>query len=294
MICPSRVTLLFCVISPLLVVQSAWTQVIHNVATGTSSVHHRQQAAASIPYHDLAPTVARKIADVVRSPSIYRQLPVTTIQSDPDLYLCLVRYPEVVIKTWRLMGVTQMDAQRVAPFELKAHDGSGTSTDVELVYGTPNLNVYYAEGEYAGPTFFRKVAGRCVLVLQSDYRYDRAGEVQVTSCMHVFLKIDNLAASVIAKTVHPLVGSTADHNFNESMRFIEKLAGTTKSNGPGVQRMAMRLADLNPDVRTRFIEIAGLVYQRGLQQLKSPYSHPPSHNHSPPHHPVNPTSYRAR
>ncbi len=240
------------------------------MATGTSSRTQRKQAVARIPYDRIDPAVARKVADVVQSAAIYRQLPVTTIQSDPDLYLTLLRYPEIIISTWQLMGVTQMDARRVAPFTLNSSDGAGTTTQAELIYGDPHLNIYYAEGEYEGPMLFRKVTGKCVIVVESRYVLGPGGQPTVTSRMNVFLQIDNLAASLIAKTIHPLVGTTADHNFVETMKFAEKLSETTGRNGPGVQRMAERLNGIQPDVRQRFVDVAGIAWQRNQQRQLLP------------------------
>ena len=80
----------------------------------------------------------------------------------------------------------------------------------------------------------------------------------------MYLKVDNLAAGVIARTLQPLVGSTADHNFIESLKFIEKLNKTTVCNGPGVQLMGERLT-LEPTVLRGFQDVAGQTYRRNQQ-----------------------------
>ena len=244
-----------------------------SMATGSASKSLRKKAVARIPYQQMTPAAARRVADVVDHSSLYRQLPITTIQADPDMYLFLLRYPETIIGTWQLMGISEMSATRTAAFRLKASDGAGTQTQAELVYGQPNLNIYYAEGEYEGPMLLRKVTGSCVIMIESQYHRGADGRPQVTSCMNFFLKIDNLAASVIAKTIHPLVGTTADHNFVETLKFAEKLSETSERNGPGVQRMANRIESLSPEVRQRFQDMAGLVWQRAQnQQAKVPQS----------------------
>ena len=78
----------------------------------------------------------------------------------------------------------------------------------------------------------------------------------------MFVKVENATASLIAKTLNPIVGPTADHNFVESMKFVERLNETTQTNGVGVQRMANRLNNLQDSVRQNFIKVAGLVYER--------------------------------
>ncbi len=257
------------------------------ISSGSSSKHHKDQAVRQIPMQKLAPERRERVANVLDKTSVYRRLPVTTINTDPDLYLFLVRYPESILNIWQIMGVTQMTADRIEPFKLSFDDGVGTQGNVELIYGTPNTNIYYGEGVYEGPLLFRKVTGQCVLVLETQYHRDDKGQPQTTSTLDVFLKIDHLAAGLIAKTVHPLVGSTADHNFSESLKFVEKLSSTTVENGHGVKGLAQRLTRIHPDVRNRFEEIVDIVSQRAAAN---------DHNSTSEErgYPARPTSYQQR
>jgi len=239
------------------------------LAAGSSSKKLRDQVARQIPINKIAPEQRAKVAAVLKKTSVYRRLPVTAINTDPDLYLFLVRYPETILSIWQIMGVTQMSADRVSPFKMNFDDGVGTDGDVELVYGTPNVNIYYGEGIYEGPLLFRKVAGQCVLVLQTEYHRDAEGNPLATSTLDVFLKIDHLTAGLIAKTVHPLIGSTADHNFTESLKFVEKLSTATQENGPGVHGLAQRLQRMHPDVQKRFRGIIDVVSQRAAARART-------------------------
>jgi hypothetical protein len=237
---------------------------------GSTSKQARQSAIRALPMNQLNEKTRRKIASVVDSPSIYRRLPITTIDCDPDLYVFLVRYPEVVVNIWQIMGVTKMSARRTGTYEIQSDDGVGTKSTADLVYGTPKTHVYYCEGSYNGPLLLRALKARCVVVLQSEYLRGRDGKPQVQSRLDIFLKIDNMAASVIAKTVHPLVGTTADHNFVESMKFLENLSNTAQENGAGVQRLASRLTNTTIPVRRRFSDVAELAYRRAQGQLMVP------------------------
>lgn len=237
-----------------------------SLATGTTSKAQRAAAAGRIPHDQLERQVSEKVASVVREASIYRQLPVTSINADPDLYLTLLRYPEIIVSTWQIMGVTKMESRRIAPFMLDCSDGAGTKTRTQLVYGDPHMNIYYAEGEYDGPMLLRKVTGRCVVLVETIYEADAAGNPRATTRMNLFLQIDNMAANLIARSIHPLVGTTADHNFVETLKFVESLSHSASINGPGVQHLADKLSGLEPDVRERFRDVAGLAWQRSLRR----------------------------
>jgi hypothetical protein len=248
-----------------LAVAAAWRvspAVADEPVQGTASRAARQQALSAIPFDQINAQTAQQIRAVVQQASVYRRLPITAIESDPDLYLFLVRYPEVVVDIWRMMGVSQMTAKRTGQFALAADDGSGTTSNVDLIYGTPNLHVYFCDGEYNGPRILRPIKAKCVIVLQSQYVRGPDGKPITTSCLDVFLDIENAAADWVAKTIHPLFGGTADNNFVESLKFVEKLSRTTIENGPGVQGMSRKLINVHPEVRARFAQIAGVVYDR--------------------------------
>ena len=95
-----------------------WAMLLSPVAVaqesnvGSGKRQYRVQALQSIPFHQLNQPTKDKLNSVVQNPSIYRRLPITTINSDPDYYRFLVRYPEVLVDIWQLMGVTKMSTQR--------------------------------------------------------------------------------------------------------------------------------------------------------------------------------------
>lgn len=217
---------------------------------------------AAIPYHQLNPAVQQRVVDIAHKSSLYRHLPRTALQIDPDYLTFLSCYPEVIVEIWRLMEVSNMSALRTAPFTLQCSDGEGTLSAIDLIYASEQMQIFLGEGTYEGPLLRRKIRGDCLIVLRAEHQTGSNG-VNVATCdLDFFLKIDNATAGFIAKTVHPLVGRTADQNFVETLKFVERLHETTCKNGPGVQGMAYRLTGLTPEVRDAFIEVAGLTYSR--------------------------------
>ena len=230
---------------------------------GSSSKHLRTQTVNSLPYDQLNEQTKNKISDILNKPSIYRRLPVTAINADPDYFRFLVRYPEVIVNIWQLMGVTQMATERTGPYSINTNDGAGTISSLGLVYGSENLHIFYGTGTYEGPVLKRKLQGKAVLVLRSEASKGADGKPIATSQLDVFLKVDNATAGLIAKTIQPLVGSTADHNFVESLKFVQRLNETTEKNGPGVQQMGQKLK-IDDSVRQQFNEVVDVVFQRAI------------------------------
>ncbi len=228
---------------------------------GSSARQFRSEAIDAIPFDRLTRETQDRLLPVLRKPSLYRRLPTSSINIDPEHLRFLVRYPEVVVETWKLMGVTKMDTQRIGPFQMQTDDGAGTISEMDLVYGDSDTHVFFAEGSYDGPLIFRKLTGRCVILLRTVHQLDADGSPLEVNHLDVFLKVDNATASLIARTLQPIIGPTADHNFIESMNFLQRLDGTVIRNGPGVQQMAERL-ELSDDVRREYQAVVERVYDR--------------------------------
>jgi hypothetical protein len=234
-----------------------------------TSPRAREQAINLLPLSELTAESRRKILAVCENPSIFRRLPQKSVDCDPQMYRFLIRNPEVIVGIWQLMGVSNMTAERVAPYAWKGDDGTGTKCDAELIYGTDDLHVLYGDGFYEGSMLKRQITGRCVLILQSGYGHDASRRPLVGSRLDVFLQLDNVGADLIARTFSPWVGKVTDANFAESCKFAAKISQTAESNGPGMQRLAAKLTSVGPEVREDFARVSLGVHERISQQRVS-------------------------
>ncbi|MDX1947412.1 MAG: hypothetical protein SFU86_18570 [Pirellulaceae bacterium] len=227
-----------------------------------TSARSRQEALASLPLDKLTAETRRKLLAVCESATIYRRLPHTAVDCDPDMHIFLIRNPEVVVGTWQVMGVSNMTAERTGPFSWKGDDGTGTQCDVELVYGTEDTHIMYGDGFYEGALLKRKITGRCVLILHSTYAQGQGRRWQVGNRLDMFLQLDNTGADLIARTLAPWVGKVTDINFAESCKFAARMSQTAETNGPGMQRLADKLKSVQPEVREEFARVSAGVQQR--------------------------------
>jgi len=101
---------------------------------------------------------------------------------------------------------------------------TGTQLSAQVIYQSPQIHVIYGEGTYRGPFLSRKVDGRCVMILRSGYVQETNGRHYVTTRLDTFLQVQDGAPELIAKTLHPLAGKTADHNFVQMMGFVQAAA----------------------------------------------------------------------
>jgi hypothetical protein len=227
------------------------------------NLQSRSEALRAIPFGELTEASQAKLRPILERPSLYRRMPTQAIECDPDLHVFLVRYPEVIVNIWQLLEVTRVQVQRTGPFAFEATDGSGTKCQVELIYGRPDLHVFYATGYYEGPLFRTRIEGDCVIVLRSSY-HQKNGRSQVTNSLDVFLRMDKVGADLLLKTLHPLMGRTADFNFVETAKFLGQVSQAAEKNGPAMERLAAQLENVEPPLRDLFARHAEIVYQRAI------------------------------
>lgn len=232
----------------------------------TNSRAAMNDAIHSIPFDQLTEPTQAKVRHVIAQPSIYRRTPTQVVPCDPQMHLFLVRYPEIIVNIWELMGVTKVSLQRTGPYTFHATDGAGTASDVELVYGTENLHLYFAETHYDGPLVPRPVRAKVVLVLRSGGSQMNDGRDQMVNRLDVFIRVENIGADLLARTLQSIVGRATDVNFSESVMFLSRVSQTAEQNGSGMQRLVTRLNRVDPVIRQRFAEISADVSRRAAER----------------------------
>jgi hypothetical protein len=236
----------------------------------TSSRAAREDAIRSIPMDKIEPAMRKKISATLAGTSIYRRLPAQTIPCDPDMYLFLVRHPEVVVGIWEVMQISNVALARTGPDTFEASDNAGTLCQVKYCYSDHETQVIYAEGSYSGPLFSRPLAARCVLVLKSGYLQETDGRYHVTSRMDTFIEIDHAGVELLAKTLQVLVHRAADYNFVETAAFFAQVSRTAEANPGGMQRLAGKLPKVEPPVRERFAELSLAVGEKARSREAIP------------------------
>lgn len=229
--------------------------------TGKTNSRVQADALSKIPFAQLHRDVHPKLQAVLKEPSMFRRLPTQVLECDADMYVFLVRHPEVVVNMWQLMGVTALSVRRTGDYNFDCNDGAGTLGTVELVYGTRNQHIFYSTGVYEGPLLKRKLRGNCVLVLNTSHS-ERDGRQYVTSSLDVFVRMENVGIDLVTRTLHPLMGKTADINFRETNRFIGEVSRAAETKYAGIQNLMPKLTNVEPEVLQKFSSTAAAVNQK--------------------------------
>jgi hypothetical protein len=237
------------------------------VLDAQSSNSLRLDAMKRLPMASLTKEAQSKIHSVIDAATYFRRMPEKTIACDQELFKQFVRYPELLIGIWDAMGATKVQIERTAPFIFRADDAAGTRCVAELLYGDENIHIYYSTGDYTGKLFPKPIEGRSLCVVHSKKSQSADGEGQITAHFDVFLKLDSLGADLVVRTIGPLMGSTADQNYIETLKFLTQLSDASESNPFGVRSLVDRVRYVQPVVKEKFITEVYLAADRYAQRL---------------------------
>jgi hypothetical protein len=222
---------------------------------GSSSRESRDEALRAIPYNQLDREARIKVGAVLANTTIFRHLPVETIECDADLFVFLIEHPDLVVNIWEALGVSEVEVRRSGEQTFEASDKAGTRGQVEYLYQGPQTHLVYADGTYTGTLMSRPVRGRCVLLLRSSYAKTSDGRPVVRCGIDAFLHLENVGVGMLAKTFQPLVTTAADHNFHETTAFLSSVHHAAAANYAGMQRLTEKLTKVDDADRHEFSDL---------------------------------------
>jgi hypothetical protein len=228
----------------------------------SSSAAARRDAIQSIPRERLDAEARAKVDSVLGNITVFRRFPTRMITCDPDLYLFVVRHPDVVVNIWEALGLSQLQFRQTGPDTYHAAETAGTAATLEFLYHTKDTQVVYGQWSYIGPLLPRAIRGRCLAALRSSYAHHSDGRYAITSRLDGFLTVEPGGAELLTKALHPLVVKNADYNFVQTVGFVGSLSRTAEANSRGLERLALRLTNVQPDIRRQFAEVVAGVAER--------------------------------
>jgi hypothetical protein len=223
---------------------------------GITSQQARQDSIRLLPLAKLDSQQRAKVQQMVGDGSIFRRMPTQSIECDPEFYGFLIEHPEVIVNIWSVLGISDVKIKRTGASTFDANDGAGTLGKVEFLYRSQDTHLLYGEGTYEGRLFTKKVHGRCLLLLKTAYLRQADGRYFITCRLDAFMQLDNVGVDMLAKTFQPFVGQVADHNFRETTGFVESLFRAAEINYSGMQSLAQKLTQVQPEVRNEFASMS--------------------------------------
>ncbi len=226
---------------------------------GNSTREARDAAIRAIPYDRLTPNASTKIRSIVEHASYFRRLPTETMECEPEMFTFLARNPDVMVNIWDVMGITRVTLQRIGQYQLQGNDGAGTTCKMDLIFGNDSTHIYHVTGAYKGPMWPKELQGQSIIMLHnqpaaaSKLPAGGVGLSQMTVTMDVFLKLENIGADLVVRTLGPLVNKSADQNFIECVSFVGQISQVAATNPTGMLNLASRLGNIDAGTREQFV-----------------------------------------
>ena len=239
--------------------------------SGSSDRELRELALSAIPWRALSAEEVPLVSQTVRGSSLYRQLPTRLIDCDPEMFTHLVSHPDFVVQVWRELGISKLKVQQVGPGRYQVADAAGASGTVSVFHCTggarngraqPLVLLARADGAYDAPGLPKPLSATSLMLLRADFFTESNGRHYVKARLDSFVRFDQPAAALVAKTLQPLVMKTADRNFVETMRFVSVFSRTAETNPKGVRALVDRMPNLGAGQRAEFLRVCDATAQR--------------------------------
>ncbi len=242
----------------------------------STSDESRRNALSAIPYRQLEPQQRGKVDQVLTNVSVFRRMPIRLVECDPELYLFLLRHPDVIVNIWEVLGITQLQVRQGSDGRFRVADNAGVQGTLEILHQSRETQLAYAEGAYEGPLSIRPAKGKALILMRSGYVQENDGRWYITTRMDCFLNIEPGATELITKVLQPVVGNVADNNFIQTVGFLGSLSRTAEANHHGVQRLASRLQHVQPELRQELSKMAERIGTAAWQSVEDrPPADPP-------------------
>lgn len=193
-----------------------------------------------------------KVAAVLDDFSVYRRMPMHSVQAEPQMYRVLLDHPELIVEMWRAMGVTQVQLKPIGPDLYEGDDGAGTHCMIEVLHRQPERMLLFADGSYAGAYTSHRLEGQAVLLLTAREASSPGEAPRIDVQLHAFVRLPQASVEFIAKTLNPILGKIADHNFSETTGFISSLGRAAEHNPSGLLDLTDQLVAVDPEARREF------------------------------------------
>jgi hypothetical protein len=115
--------------------------------------------------------------------------------------------------------------------------------------------VIFADGAYEGKPFVLPLKAQTIALLRSEAVQERNGRRYVTVRADVFIRVEQMAIDLVARSVQPWVNATADRNLIETLTFFSNFSRTAERNPDGMQRLATRLTAIDEPTRRELVQL---------------------------------------
>ena len=196
----------------------------HVQVKGTSSDKVKKTAISELQLDRLTPQNRARVQSLLDEVGYFRRLPTTVFAADPDVYQFFIRYPDVAVSIWRVMGISEMKMWQTGPSEYEGDSGDGSTGTIDVVYRSAEENILICDGQYQSPILKKPIKARSLVVLKTSFIKETDGTIYVTHRADMYVAFPSQTVESVAKVLSPLTGTMADRTFTEMSLFLRMMS----------------------------------------------------------------------
>ena len=238
----------------------SYSEHVRILEKGTSSRAARKTAVDGVPLGRMTVENRKRAEELLRSISLYRQLPTVAFEVDPDVYRYFIACPDAAVAIWRVMGISKFQMWQTAADQYEADAGDGTQGVVDVLLRSDDHNVIVCEGVFSSPLLAAPIRSKALLHLETAFLQDQEGRTWAKHRLNMFVSFPSQTVEAAAKLISPVSNLIVDRNFREISLFVQ-LMSTAMARQPGwVERVADRMEGV-PEIRkTQLLKLTAQVY----------------------------------
>lgn len=274
---------------------------VETLARGSSSKSTLQDALDRLPMDELTAEQRRRVNAVLKQRSMFRRLPVISIDADPEVYNHLTHNPESVVGIWRVLGISKFTLDQTGPTEWYGDAGDGSTGTIDVLSRTPNRHLLLCTGKYKSPLLPKPIEATAVMHLQTQYQIAEDLQPKVVHGLDLFVMFPSHTVDTVARVIAPVSHMIADRNFRELSLFV-RFMNVAMERQPGwVEQTIQRIDGIDREQRIELMKLSARVYvaakqrqvdqrtpqsdgqveQAGLDELIAPYRVLPASQSAP-------------
>lgn len=239
---------------------------VETLARGSSSRSTQQDALTRLPLDELTDEQRGRVEAVLKRRSMFRRLPVISIDADSEVYNHLTHNPESVVGIWRVLGISRFTLDQTGPTEWYGDAGDGSTGTIEVLSRTPNRHLLLCTGKYKSPLLPKPIEATAVMHLQTQYLMAEDLQPKVVHGLDLFVMFPSHTVDTVARVIAPVSHMIADRNFRELSLFV-RFMNVAMERQPGwVEQTIQRIDGIDREQRIELMKLSARVYVAARQR----------------------------
>lgn len=179
-----------------------------------------------VPFSRLTSDDRRALEQIVRAPTLSREVKGLKFWSRKEVYEYLLDHPDFAAAVARAFGLSEyqivkdVKVVRASGDSYWGTDGTGATGHFRVVYADENKRVFLLDGTL-NKKWLPTISARSVMVLIFEHKADGVGSY-VENDLYGYIRIDNTFVAYLAKLLRPIIGNMA----HEKIKHILSVGAT--------------------------------------------------------------------